>query len=145
MIYRIKTKSMSSAEFTVSVFLGQTTLSKHCRFRSDTTEHSIWSGSLLLATRTAIFQLKNRTVTWSCSDFRTRMVTKLRALTHCRLNRLFHTIYWKSSISVLGTTGYELDIRREKWLNYLQTVETMISRRIPRHLIWVCTVCQLPF
>ena len=34
-----------------------------------------------------------------------------------------------------------LDIPREKELNYLQTVKT---RRMER-LIWVCTVCQLPF
>ena len=39
----------------------------------------------------------------------------------------------------------DLDIPREKWLNYLQTVETMIRRRVLRRLIWVCTVCQSPF
>ena len=38
-----------------------------------------------------------------------------------------------------------LDIPREKWLNYLQTVETMIICRILQCLVWVCTVCQLPF
>ena len=27
-------------------------------------------------------------------------------LTHCRLNRLSHTIYWKSPISILDTSGY---------------------------------------
>ena len=27
----------------------------------------------------------------------------------------------------------------------MQTVETLIGRRILRRLIWVCTVCQLPF
>ena len=37
------------------------------------------------------------------------------------------------------------NIHREKWLNYLQTVETLIRRRFLRHLIWVYTVCQLPF
>ena len=26
-------------------------------------------------------------------------------LTHCILNRLSHTIYWKSAISILGTSG----------------------------------------
>ena len=40
---------------------------------------------------------------------------------------------------------WDLHIPREKWLNYLQTVETLIRRRILRHLIWVCTVCQVPF
>ena len=29
-------------------------------------------------------------------------------LLHCRLNELPHTIYWKSSISILGTSGYEI-------------------------------------
>ena len=37
-----------------------------------------------------------------------------------------------------------LDISREKWLNCLQTVEILIRRRV-RRLIWICTVCQLPF
>ena len=31
-------------------------------------------------------------------------------LTHCILNRLSHTIYWKSPISVLGMSGYEIYI-----------------------------------
>ena len=28
-------------------------------------------------------------------------------LAHCILNRLPHTIYWKSPILILGTSGYE--------------------------------------
>ena len=28
-------------------------------------------------------------------------------------------------------------------MNYLQTVETLIRRRVLRRLIWVCTVCQI--
>ena len=50
-------------------------------------------------------------------------------------------------MSILGTSGYEIYIflEKKKWLNYLQTVETLIRRRILRRLIWVCTVCQLPF
>ena len=32
----------------------------------------------------------------------------------------------------------------KKCLNYLQTVETLINRRVLRRLIWVCTVCHLP-
>ena len=40
---------------------------------------------------------------------------------------------------------WDLDIPREKWLNCLQTMETLIRRRILRRLIWVFTVCQLPF
>ena len=29
------------------------------------------------------------------------------SLTHCRLNRLTHTIYWKTPVSILGTSGYQ--------------------------------------
>ena len=29
-------------------------------------------------------------------------------LTHCRLNLLSHTTYWKSPISILGMSGYEI-------------------------------------
>ena len=35
-------------------------------------------------------------------------------LTHCILNRFSHTIYWKSLISILGTSGYEIYIFLEK-------------------------------
>ena len=35
-------------------------------------------------------------------------------LTHCVLNRLSHAIYWKSPISILGTSGYEIYIFLEK-------------------------------
>ena len=38
---------------------------------------------------------------------------------------------------------WDLDIPREKLLNYLQTVENLIRRRILLRLIWVCTVCQI--
>ena len=38
---------------------------------------------------------------------------------------------------------WDLHISREKWLNYLQTVDTLIRCQIQGHLIWVCTVCQL--
>ena len=43
----------------------------------------------------------------------------LCTLTHCRLNRLSHTIYWKSPISILGMSGWDLHIPREKLLNYI--------------------------
>ena len=39
----------------------------------------------------------------------------------------------------------DLDISVEKWPNYLQTVETLIGRRILRRLICVCMVCQVSF
>ena len=35
-------------------------------------------------------------------------------LIHYRLNRLSQTIYWKSPISILGTSGYEIYIFLEK-------------------------------
>ena len=34
----------------------------------------------------------------------------LYILTHYRLNRLSHTIYWKTPISILGTSCYEIYI-----------------------------------
>ena len=39
----------------------------------------------------------------------------------------------------------DLDINRDKCLNYMQTWETLIRCRIMRRLILVFTVCQLPF
>ena len=55
-------------------------------------------------------------------------------------------VYLKSRIPILGMSGYVIEaIPREQWLNYLQTVETLIRRRILRRQIWVCTVCQLTF
>ena len=39
----------------------------------------------------------------------------------------------------------DLVILREKWFNYLQTVNTPIRCRILWRLIWVCTVCQWSF
>ena len=36
------------------------------------------------------------------------------ALTHCRLNELTHTIYWKSPVSILDRWGYEIWIFLEK-------------------------------
>ena len=69
---------------------------------------------------------------------------KESTLTHCRLNELPYTIYWKSPILILDTSGWDLDIPREKKLNYLQTVETLVRRRILRRLIWACIVFQLP-
>ena len=35
-------------------------------------------------------------------------------LTHCILNGLSHTTYWKRPISILGTPGYEIYIFQEK-------------------------------
>ena len=35
-------------------------------------------------------------------------------LTHCRLNELPHTIYWKSPVSILGMSGYVIYIFLEK-------------------------------
>ena len=38
----------------------------------------------------------------------------LGILTHSILNRLSHTIYWKSPISIFGTSGYEIYTFLEK-------------------------------
>ena len=45
-------------------------------------------------------------------------------LTHCRLNRLSHTIYWNSPISILGMSGYEIYIflKKNKSLYYLRSL-----------------------
>ena len=65
-------------------------------------------------------------------------------LAHLRLNKLSHTIYWKSQFSILDMLGYMMYILlKKKWLNCLQTVETLIRRRVLRRLIWVYTVCKL--
>ena len=40
--------------------------------------------------------------------------SRLNPLTHCILNRLSNTIYWKSLISILGTPGYDIYILLEK-------------------------------
>ena len=84
---------------------------------------------------------------WDWTSLKTCRTSLLSLLLiHCRLNILSHTVYWKSLISILGMSGYEIYIFLEKkWLNYLQTVETLIRFCILRRLIWVCTVCQLPF
>ena len=57
----------------------------------------------------------------------------------------YPTLYiGKSDFDFSYVRQCDLDIPREKWLNCLQTVETLITRRILRRLIWVCTVRQLP-
>ena len=42
------------------------------------------------------------------------LVSKYIEFTHCILNILSHTISWKNSISILGTSGYEIYILLEK-------------------------------
>ena len=66
-------------------------------------------------------------------------------LTHLKLNKLFHTIrvLEESIFDFRYVKLYDVDIPEEKWLNYLQTVETKIRCHILWHLIWVCTVCHL--
>ena len=59
-----------------------------------------------------------------------------------------HYILEESNFNFRYVRLWDLHIPREKWLNCLQTVEILIRlirRRILRRLIWVCTVCQLPF
>ena len=43
-----------------------------------------------------------------------KQVSVMLGLTHCIRNRLYNTIYWKSPISILGTSGYEICIFLEK-------------------------------
>ena len=64
------------------------------------------------------------------------------ALTHCILNRLSLTIYWKSQISILGTSSYETHIFLI-WLNNMQTVETLIRHCILWHLGLHCLAITL--
>ena len=66
-------------------------------------------------------------------------------LTHCIRNTLPHYILEESNFNFRYTWLWDLHILREKWLNYLQTVETLIRHHILLCLIWVCTVCQVPF
>ena len=56
-----------------------------------------------------------------------------------------HYILEESNFNFRYTRLWDLHILGEKWLNYLQTVETLIRCRVLQHLIWVCIVCQLPF
>ena len=67
-------------------------------------------------------------------------------VTHCRLNELPpYYILEDSHFDIRYVRLCDLDIPREKVLNYQQTVETLIRCCVLRHLIWVCTVCHLPF
>ena len=56
-----------------------------------------------------------------------------------------HYILEESNFNFRYILLWDLHIPREKWLNYLQTVETLIRCSILRRLILVCTVCQVPF
>ena len=69
---------------------------------------------------------------------------KVSTLTHYILNRLSHAIYWKSPISVLGISGYTIKIFLDKNGQTINKLKTLIRHRRMR-LLWVCTVCQIPF
>ena len=71
--------------------------------------------------------------------------TWIHYLTHCRLNRLSHTIYWKSPISILGTSSYEFYIFLEKNENSgdpdqmpHSTASDLGLHCFPITLLWVC-------
>ena len=64
---------------------------------------------------------------------------------YCRLNELSHTIYLKIVIMTKYVRLCDVDIPREKWLNYLQTLETLISHLILLRMIWVSAVANNPF
>ena len=75
---------------------------------------TVWSGSALFA-----YAILSETLVYEILDHLQLlyMYGKLYAnfvLTHCILNRLSHTIYWKSPISILGTSHYEIYIFLEK-------------------------------
>ena len=58
-------------------------------------------------------------------------------LTPLKLNKLSHTIIWEEAIFDFKYVRlHNVDIPKEKWLNYLQTVENLIRRRVLRRLIW---------
>ena len=74
-------------------------------------------------------------------------VDSLHSLTHFRLNKLptHYTVYWKSFNFNFRYVGlYDLNILGgKKWLNYLQTMETLIRSHILWCLISVCTVLPI--
>ena len=55
---------------------------------------------------------------------------------------LFLLEEWNFSFSM---SDYVIQIFLEKWLNHLQTMETLIRCCTLWHLIWVCTICHIPF
>ena len=57
---------------------------------------------------------------------------------------LTHYILEESIFDFSNVRLNDTDIPEEKWLNYLQTVEILIRRRVLRRLIGVCSVSQLP-
>ena len=72
---------------------------------------------------------------------------KLRATINfnpMKLNELpAHCMLGDSNFDFRYVSLGDLDIPREKSLNYLQTVKPLIRRRVLRRLIWVCTICQI--
>ena len=66
-------------------------------------------------------------------------------ITHCTEWTHPHSILEEFNFNFRYVRLWDLGFAREKWLHNLQTVETLIRRRVLRRLIWVCTVCQIPF
>ena len=95
-------------------------------------EQFYWQSAVLLAKR------GSAKLCWPATALITTCL-----LTHFILNRLSHTIYWKSPISILGMSGYIVYIFLEKKTKLF--ANSGDPDQMPRHLIWVCTVCQLPF
>ena len=58
---------------------------------------------------------------------------------------LFYLIPLDRSISNIRHVFFYYDHVLYKYLNLMQTVWTLIRRRVLRRLIWVSTVCQCPF
>ena len=61
---------------------------------------------------------------------------------HSEVLTLPHYILEESIFNFSNVRLHDIDIPKEKWLNYLQIVEAL---HILWGLIWVCIVCQLPF
>ena len=65
-----------------------------------------------------------------------RVAEYMFLLTDQRLNKLSERYILKESIFDFRYVRlYDVDILKEKWLNYLQTVETLIRRRVLCRLI----------
>ena len=92
--------------------------SKQCRPWSDATHCRIWSVSTLFAQAVCLNILGKYN---NCRAHTTH-------LTHCVLNRLSHMLE-ESNFNFRYIWLWDLHIPRKKWLNYLQTVETLIRCR----------------
>ena len=66
-------------------------------------------------------------------------------LTHYILNRLSHTIYWKSPISIYDTSGYEIYIflHESVALYCTEPLTHYILNRLSHTIYWNCSISIL--